>query len=95
MANAPGAASMTIKRAWRVDPEPYYNQGGQLVVLSRDGLHSDVVLGIERGYRRGDFGTAAGAVTGDVEDEDRNVVTEPGNSYRVITNGRDVYLIEL
>jgi hypothetical protein len=86
---------MTIKRAWRVDPEPYYNQGGQLVVLSRESLAPEVVLGLDRRYRRGDFGTAAGAVAGDVEDVDRHVVTEPGNRYRVITNGRDVYLIEL
>jgi hypothetical protein len=86
---------MTIKRAWRVDGELFHNQGGQVVVLSHGGLPPEEVLAIDGGYRRGDFGAAVTAVPGDVEDVDRNVVTEPGNTYRVITNGQDVYLIEL
>jgi len=86
---------MSLKRAWRVDPEPFHNQGGQVVVLSHGGLSPEEVLAIDGGFRRGDFGIASGTVTGDVEDVDRNVVTEPGNSYRVITNGQDIYLIEL
>ncbi|HEX8200732.1 MAG TPA: hypothetical protein VF590_09610 [Isosphaeraceae bacterium] len=86
---------MTIKRAWRVDRELFQNQGDQVVVLSRGGLAPEDVRGVEGAYRRGDFGVAIGEVTGDVEDVDRNVVTESGNTYRVITNGQDIYLIEL
>jgi hypothetical protein len=86
---------MTIKRAWRVDGELFHNQGGQVVVLSHGGLPPEEVRALDGGYRRGDFGAAVTEVAGDVEDGDRNVVTEPGNTYRVITNGQDVYLIEL
>ena len=86
---------MTVKRAWKVDPGPFHNQGGQVVVLSHGGVSPEEVLAIDGGFRRGDFGVASRPVTDDVEDGDRNVVTEPGNSYRVITNGQDIYLIEL
>ena len=33
--------------------------------------------------------------TGDVEDRDRNVITQPGETYKVITDGNAYYLIRL
>ena len=86
---------MTIKRAWKLDPEPYHNQEQKLVVLGTGGLSPVATRGLQEGLDDGRFSVAIDNVTGDVEDINRNVITQADLAYRVIGDGNDVYLVEV
>jgi hypothetical protein len=83
-----------IQRAWRIEEDPFVNQGGKITVTGHAGLPPDVVLNLDRRLAAGEYQVAIERVTDDVEDEDRNVVTEPDRTYRVISNGNEHYLIQ-
>lgn len=83
-----------IQRAWKILEDPFVNQGGQIVVSTHAGLPPEPTRAIQGRLDSGEFRLAIDRVDQDVEDVDRNVVTDPDGTYRVISNGIEHYLIQ-
>jgi hypothetical protein len=83
-----------IQRAWKILRDPFVNQGGRIVVETHAGLPAEPLLRIQRRLAAGEFSVTVDQVTDEVEDVDRNVVTEPDGTYQVIGNGNEFYLIQ-
>lgn len=84
----------TIQRAWPIQHDPFVNQGGKIIVESHPGLSPGPATDLQKRLDSGEFRIAIDRVSTDVEDVDRNVITEPNRTYRVISNGNEHYLIQ-
>ncbi len=84
----------TIERAWRIQHDPFVNQGGKIIAESHAGLPPEPATELQKRLEAGEFRVAIDQVTTDVEDVNRNVITEPNRTYRVISNGNEHYLIQ-
>jgi len=74
--------------------DPSVNQGGKILVETLAGLDPEQAADLIRRCEAGQFTVAIETVATDVEDRDRNVVTEPNRHYQVISSGIDYYLIQ-
>jgi hypothetical protein len=83
-----------IQRAWRIEENPFVNQDGKITVDNRAGLPPEPALELEKKLEAGDDQIAIDRVSRDVEDVDRDVVTEPNRTNRVISHGNEHYLIQ-
>jgi len=84
----------TINRAWKLESEPMLTRTMKLVVPPRGMLSPEDALALEQRWRRGDIAVTIDRIDEDIEDEDRNVVTDPNFTYRVLGDGLNFYLIE-
>lgn len=83
-----------FQRAWPIQHEPFVNQGGRIIAESREGLSPEPARELQNRFDAGEFRVAIDRIESDVEDPDRNIITEPNRTYRVISNGREHYLIQ-